>query len=154
MAATIMSGVWHVANSVEHSAADAGQNSNEGEEGPELSVHDPGAENGPDDVPEGHNSEETDATHYPSEPVGRPMDFRVRTARQVACEPVADRLGRGRTIVSVRSWSVPILGGRETNPAVKSNRRGSTLETANLPVEGWNRSRTGAVCRPSCSGEC
>lgn len=148
-----MSGIGYVANTVEHGAADAGKDGDEGQQSPALSVHDPWADNGPDDAPEGHNCKESNDACHPGEPVSRSVDLWVRSARQVARKPVADGLGCWSTIACVSSCKYPYCANSgDTNPETKSNRRGSTLETAYSPVEGWKRSRTGAVCRPSYGG--
>lgn len=96
--AAIASNIGHVADVVEHVAAGEEQDGNHGAGGPEIAVLDDGQQVGAGGGDQGANAEQQGDASRPADVVDGSLDLWVRTAGEVADNPVVHLLSGGRSV--------------------------------------------------------
>lgn len=150
MAATILAHVRGVANTIEHGTASVVEDISHTANHNHLAVEEVRVDEIPQRVGQGCGKGNEDHSDDCGQVIGRSLEVGVDTAGSVTDNPITDGFGRRLSIYSVREVMTRKGVWEVANPELKSKRRGSNSVTANSPTVGWKKSRTGAVCRPSC----
>lgn len=146
-ALAIVTGIWNLADVVEHVSAGEEQDENQADGGPEVAVLDDGKDVGRGDGEECEDTDDGSCDGNDLDIVDGTLDRWVRGVGKVTAQPRVNRL----SLVGTDAIGMLVVEGRidigmDANPERKSKRVGEGSVFALGPVVGWKRSRTGAVC--------